>query len=504
MSVRLWEFSNEPFADFSKPDNAAAMRAALAAVRSEFGREYPLHIGGATFHTGDLLKSVNPSQPSETVGLHHKATRALAGQAVAVADACFATWSRTPAGTRVEMLRRAAADLRRRKFEFNAWLVLEAGKTWIEAEAETCEAIDFCEYYALQMLKWAEPEPLPQVGGEHGELRYLPLGVGIVIPPWNFSLAILAGMTVAALVAGNTVVLKPSSDTPTVAAKFVAVLAEAGFPAECCTLLVGAGGEIGDLLVAHPRTRFVSFTGSREVGLRINELAARPHAGQLWIKRVAAEMGGKDAIIVDDEADLDAAAQGVLASAFGYQGQKCSACSRAIVVDSVYDAFLAKLVPLVQALQTGPCEDPRNYMGPVINERSRRMILDYIEIGKKEGRLLTGGAAAATHGDRRHRFEVAPVSGGDLRPRAGRDAGPRFRTRARAGQRHRIRPDRLRLHAQRGQNRSRERAFLRRQPVFQPQMHRRPGGLPPVRRLQHVGDRFQGRRPRLPAAIPAG
>ena len=195
MSVRLWEFSNEPFADFSKPDNAAAMRAALAAVRSEFGREYPLHIGGATFHTGDLLKSVNPSQPSETVGLHHKATRALAGQAVAVADACFATWSRTPAGTRVEMLRRAAADLRRRKFEFNAWLVLEAGKTWIEAEAETCEAIDFCEYYALQMLKWAEPEPLPQVGGEHGELRYLPLGVGIVIPPWNFSLAILAGMT---------------------------------------------------------------------------------------------------------------------------------------------------------------------------------------------------------------------------------------------------------------------------------------------------------------------
>ena len=280
MSVRLWEFSNEPFTDFSKPDNAAAMRAALAAVRSEFGREYPLHIGGATFHTGDLLKSVNPSQPSETVGLHHKATRELAGQAVAVADACFAKWSRTPAGTRVEMLRRAAADLRRRKFEFNAWLVLEAGKTWIEAEAETCEAIDFCEYYALQMLKWAEPEPLPQVGGEHGELRYLPLGVGIVIPPWNFSLAILAGMTVAALVAGNTVVLKPSSDTPTVAAKFVEVLAEAGFPAECCTLLVGGGGEIGDLLVAHPRTRFVSFTGSREVGLRINELAARPHAGR--------------------------------------------------------------------------------------------------------------------------------------------------------------------------------------------------------------------------------
>ncbi len=335
MGVRLWEFSNEPFADFSKPDNAAAMRAALAAVRAEFGREYPLLIGGETIHTGDLLKSVNPSQPSETVGLHHKASRALAGQAVAVADAFFAEWARTPAATRVEMLRRAAAILRRRKFEFDAWLILEAGKTWIEAEADVSEAIDFCEYYALQMLKWAEPEPLPQVPGERGELRYLPLGAGIIIPPWNFPLAILAGMTVAALVAGNTVVLKPSSDTPTIAAKFAEVLSEAGFPAHSCTLLVGSGGEVGDLLVEHPRTRFVSFTGSREVGLRINELAARPHAGQIWIKRVAAEMGGKDAIIVDDEADLAAAAQGALASAFGYQGKKCSACSRAIVAASV-------------------------------------------------------------------------------------------------------------------------------------------------------------------------
>ncbi|MGD0577378.1 MAG: aldehyde dehydrogenase family protein, partial [Bryobacteraceae bacterium] len=354
MSVRLWEFSNEPYADFSKPENAAAMRAALATVRAEFGREYPLHIGGQTIRTGDLLKSVNPSRPSETIGLHHKATRALAGKAVAVADACFAEWAHTPAETRVKMLRRASAILRRRKFEFDAWLVLEAGKSWIEAEADVSEAIDFCDYYALQMLKWAAPDPLAQLPGERDELRYVPLGVGVVIPPWNFPLAILAGMTVAALVTGNTVVLKPSSDTPTIAARFAEVLAEAGFPAHSCTLLVGSGGEIGDLLVKHPRTRFISFTGSREVGLRINELAAKPRAGQIWIKRVVAEMGGKDAIVVDDEADLDAAAQGVLASAFGYQGQKCSACSRAIVVDSVYDAFLAKLVPAVQAIQVGP------------------------------------------------------------------------------------------------------------------------------------------------------
>jgi len=398
MSVRLWEFRNEPYADFSRPENAEAMRVALAFVRTQCGREHPLHIGGQTIHTGDVLKSVNPSQPSETVGLHHKATRTLAGQAVAVADACFAEWSRTPVETRVEMLRRAAAILRRRKFEFDAWLVLEAGKTWIEAEADVSEAIDFCEYYALQMLKWAAPDPVAQLPGEQDELRYLPLGVGVIIPPWNFPLAILVGMTVAALVAGNTVVIKPSSDTPTIAAKFAEVLAEAGFPPLSYTLLVGSGGEIGDLLVEHPRTRFISFTGSREVGLRINEIAARPRAGQIWIKRVVAEMGGKDAIIVDDEADLDAAVQGVLASAFGYQGQKCSACSRAIVVDSVYAAFLARLVPLVQAIAVGPSDDPRNYMGPVINERSRRTILDYIEIGRKEGRLLAGGNPAPGDG----------------------------------------------------------------------------------------------------------
>jgi 1-pyrroline-5-carboxylate dehydrogenase len=315
-----------------------------------------------------------------------------------VADASFAAWARTPAATRIEMLRRAAAILRRRKFEFDAWLILEAGKTWIEAEADVSEAIDFCEYYALQMLKWAAPDPVAQLPGERDELRYLPLGAGVIIPPWNFPLAILAGMTVAALVTGNTVVLKPSSDTPTIAVKFAEVLAEAGFPPHTCTLLVGSGGEVGDLLVEHPRTRFISFTGSREVGVRINELAARPRAGQIWIKRVAAEMGGKDAIIVDDEADLDAAAQGVMVSAFGYQGQKCSACSRAIVADKVYDAFLSKLVPLVQAIQVGPSDDPLNYMGPVINERSLHTILKYIELGRKQGRLLTGGGTAAGEG----------------------------------------------------------------------------------------------------------
>jgi 1-pyrroline-5-carboxylate dehydrogenase len=409
MSVRLWEFRNEPAVDFSQPDNAAALRAAVAAVRAQCGREYPLQIGGETVATGDLLKSVNPSHPAEVVGLHHKATAALAGRAIELADAAFPAWARVPAEDRVAKLRRVSQILRRRKFEFDAWLVVEAGKSFAEAEADTCEAIDFCDYYALQMLKWAAPDPVAQLPGEKDELRYLPLGVGVIIPPWNFPLAILAGMSVAALVAGNTVVIKPSSDTPTIAVKFAEVLAEAGFPAGSFTLLVGGGGEIGDLLVDHLRTRFVSFTGSREVGLRINERAARPRAGQIWIKRVAAEMGGKDGIVVDAGADLAAAAQGVCVSAFGYQGQKCSACSRAIIVDSVYDEFVDKLLPLVAAIKVGPAEDPAYYMGPVINARSRESILDYIEVGKREGKLLAGGAVAEGDG-----YFIQPTVIGDI------------------------------------------------------------------------------------------
>lgn len=394
MSIRLSDFRNEPYADFSKPENAGAMREALAHVRAELGKEYDLRIGPAQFQTGDLLTSLNPSRPSEIVGRHHKATAELARKAIATADAFFPTWAATPAKTRVEMLRRAAAILRRRKFEFDAWLVLEAGKSWIEAEADVSEAIDFCDYYALLMLRLDSPEPLTQLPGERGTLRYLPLGVGVVIPPWNFPLAILVGMTVAALVTGNTVVVKPSSDTPTIAAKFAEVLDEAGFPPESFTMMVGSGSEVGDLLVEHPRTRFVSFTGSREVGLRINELAAKTQPGQIWIKRVIAEMGGKDAIVVNDDADIDAAVQGVAASAFGYQGQKCSACSRLILHEKIYDTFLDKLKAKTSEIKVGPSDDPQYYMGPVINERSRKSILSYIEVGKREGRLLTGGGPA--------------------------------------------------------------------------------------------------------------
>ena len=386
----LPEFRNEPYTDFSMPANRRAMEEALQHVRSAWGREYLLRIGGEWFATGDKLASVNPSNPKEIVGVHHKATTALANRAVERAWAAFPEWSRTPAKERVRMLLEAARILRARKLEFDAWLVYEAGKSWVEAEADVSEAVDFCEYYAREMLRLDGPQPVVQLPGEHDELLYIPLGVGVVIPPWNFPLAIMAGMTVAALVAGNTVVLKPSSETPTIAAKFAEVLLEAGFPESSFTVLTGSGAAVGDTLVEHPKTRFICFTGSRDVGLRINELAAKRQPGQLWIKRVIAEMGGKNAIIVDAGADLEKAVDAVVASAFGYQGQKCSACSRAIVDASVYDHFLAKLAGKAGKIRVGPADDPGIGIGPVIAEGARKTILKYIETGRKEGRMVVG------------------------------------------------------------------------------------------------------------------
>src|SRR5579864_9312070 len=356
-------FSNEPVADFSKPANREAMEKALREVRAQLGREYDLVIAGRREKTPDKLKSLNPSRPSEVVGIHSKATAALANEAVEAAYSFFPEWAATPGKTRVEMLLRAAALIRKRKFEFDAWLVYEAGKTWPEADADVSEAIDFCEYYARQMLRLSKPDPLVQMPGEKDEMVYLPLGVGVIVPPWNFPLAIMTGMTTAALVAGNTVVIKPSSDTPTIAAKFAEVLLEAGFPAKSFSLLVGSGAVVGDILVEHPKTRFISFTGSKEVGLRINELAAKPQPGQIWIKRVIAEMGGKDSIVVAADADLDAAVEGVAVSAFGFQGQKCSACSRAIVEGPIYDAFVDKLRTRVQQIIVGDPRDSTNFMG---------------------------------------------------------------------------------------------------------------------------------------------
>ena len=387
-------YVNEAYTDFTVPANRQRQQEAIAAIRGDLGRHYDNWIAGQAIQTGQWLESVNPSQPSEIIGRHAKANADQARLAVEDAHAFFPEWARTPVARRVEILVKTAAILRARKPEFNAWLILESGKSFAEAEADTAEAIDFCEYYARQMLRYASPEPIVQMPGETNEMVYLPLGVGVVIPQWNFPLAILAGTAVAALVCGNTVVLKPSSETPIIAAKFVEVLHEAGLPPRALHLCVGSGSEVGDTLVTHPKTRFVSFTGSREIGLRINELAARPQPGCIWIKRVVAEMGGKDAILVDDNCDLEAAATGVVQSAFGFQGQKCSACSRAIVHEAVYDEFLAKVKAKTESLTQGPADNPANAMGPVISAKARQTILAYIELGKSEGRLITGGGSA--------------------------------------------------------------------------------------------------------------
>jgi 1-pyrroline-5-carboxylate dehydrogenase len=391
-------FANEHVADFSQPHNREAMEKALREVHSQLGRDYDLLIAGRREKTSDKLRSLNPSRPSEVVGIHSKATAEMAREAVESAYEFFPQWAATPAAKRVDTLLRAAALIRKRKFEFDAWLVYEAGKTWPEADADVCEAIDFCEYYARLMMRMAHPDPVVQMPGEKDEMVYLPLGVGIIVPPWNFPLAIMTGMTTAALVAGNTVVIKPSSDTPTIAAKFAEVLLEAGFPPKSFSLLVGSGAVIGDVLVEHPKTRFIAFTGSRDVGLRINELAAKPRKGCVWIKRVVAEMGGKDAIVVDREADIDSAVKGVVWSAFGYQGQKCSACSRAIVDQAVYDEFLDKIKAEVSKLSVGPSDVHSNYMGPVINESAKKSIMEYVEVGRKEGRVIAGGEAGPGDG----------------------------------------------------------------------------------------------------------
>ncbi|HEV2304222.1 MAG TPA: L-glutamate gamma-semialdehyde dehydrogenase [Candidatus Acidoferrales bacterium] len=406
-------FKNEPIKDFSKSENRKPMEAALKKVAGQLGQEYPLLIGGQKLFTGEKTQSTNPSHPEQVVGIFQKGTVELAKQAVDAADKEFASWKKVSAEERAECCFRVAEILRKRRYEMNAWLVYEVGKTWTEADADTAELIDFGEFYGREMLRLAGPQKLIPNSGEKNYLSYIPLGVGIVIPPWNFAAAITGGMTLAAIVTGNTVVLKPSSDSPAVAAFFMEILREAGVPNGVVNFFTGPGSTAGEALVAHPKTRFIAFTGSKEAGLRIGELAAKKQPGQIWIKRTVLEMGGKDAIIVDDEADLDSAAEGVAQSAFGYQGQKCSACSRAIVSEKIYDKFIEKLIPRVQKLKVGPAENFDNYMGPVINKSAMKTILDYIEAGKKEGRLLTGGAKAAGEG-----YFVEPTVIADVKPSA--------------------------------------------------------------------------------------
>lgn len=405
-------FKNEQLLDFSKPVNLKKMRGAIAAAEKQLNRKYPLLVGGEKIFTDHSIVSLNPSNRSEVIAKFSKGTREHAEKAMHAALTAFKTWSIVPPKKRADYLFKAAAEIRRRRFEMNAWIVLEVGKNFTEADADTCETIDFLEFYGREMLRYAAPPKLVQMKGEHDSLEYVPLGVGVVISPWNFPLAILTGMTSAAIVAGNTVVVKPSSDSPRIGWLLMEVFEKIKLPAGVVNYVPGPGGEVGDHLVTHTKTRFISFTGSKEVGLNINELAAKALPGQKWIKRVVAEMGGKNAILVDADADLDRAAQGIVAAAFGFQGQKCSACSRAVIVDKVYDKMVQKVIDETNTLSVGEAKRNMN-VGPVINEHAEDTILAYIEDGKKSGRLVAGGSKAIGNGN-----FIEPTVIADIAPHA--------------------------------------------------------------------------------------
>ncbi len=407
-------FQIEPLTDFSRESARQTMQEALRHVAGQLGADYPLVIDGQGIRTGETIDSINPSHRGQRVGRIAKATAEHANQAVAVAVRAFPSWRDTPVEERARLLRRAAEIMRRRRFELAAWEVYECAKQWREADADVAEAIDYGEYYASEMLRLAKPQAR-NVAGEDNEYFYEPRGVAVIIAPWNFPLAILCGMTTAALVTGNTAIMKPAEQSAVIGAKLMEIFQEAGFPPGVVSYLPGRGEEIGPVLVNHRDVALIAFTGSRPVGLAINRQAAETPAEQSQVKRVITEMGGKNAVIVDDDADLDEAVLGVTAGAFGYQGQKCSACSRVIVLEAIHDAFLSRLIEATRSLKVGPAEDPGCFVGPVIDEDARRRILEFIGKGKQEAKLVhaTDVGALAEEG-----FYVGPHVFADVPPTA--------------------------------------------------------------------------------------
>ncbi len=406
-------FRNEPVETFSTEEARRAMREALRAVREGFGRHYPLYIDGEWVDTGERLVSLNPSNPKEVVGTLAKATQAEADAALEAAWRAFKTWKDWPQEDRSRLLLKAAALMRRRKRELEATIVYEVGKNWVEASADVAEAIDFLEYYARQALKYKYPavEVMPYPG-EDNESFYLPLGAGVVIAPWNFPAAIFTGMIAGPVAVGNTVVAKPAEDAGVVAAKVFEVFHEAGFPKGVVNLLFGEGEKVGAYLVEHPRTRFINFTGSLEVGLWIHQAASRLAPGQRFLKRAFLELGGKDAIIVDETADFDLAAQGILVSAYGFQGQKCSAASRLILTEGAYGPVLERVLRGAERLVVGPAEENPD-LGPVVSQAQEERILSYIEIGKGEAQLVLGGKRLEGAG-----YFIAPTVFTEVPPKA--------------------------------------------------------------------------------------
>ena len=413
----LSEFKNEPFTDFTKEENALQMRAAIERVKAELEQEYPVIIGGERVSLETTFNSINPAKKTQIVGIFSDAdsdAENLTNRAIEIANETFKTWRTISPADRSEYLFKAAALMRERKHYYSAWMIHEVGKTWAEADGDTAEAIDFLEFYGREMIRHAEDQPLTKVAGEENRLEYIPLGVAAVIPPWNFPLAIMAGMTTAAVVTGNTVVLKPSPDAPTIAYKFIELLEEIGLPAGVVNFVAGSGTMVGEVLVHHPKVRFISFTGSKGVGLHIYAEAAKTPAEQIWMKRVIAEMGGKDAIVVADDAELEAAATGVVQAAFGFQGQKCSACSRLIVDEKVHDELLDKIVALTKKLKVGLPTEGETNLTAVINQKSFDKALKYIEIGQQEGgKLVTGGGGNSETG-----FYLEPTIIDEVKPKS--------------------------------------------------------------------------------------
>ncbi|MFS1512744.1 L-glutamate gamma-semialdehyde dehydrogenase [Chengkuizengella sp. SCS-71B] len=406
-------YKHEPFLDFSKESNQQEMKAALQQVEEEFGNDYELIINGERIKTESKIVSYNPANKNEVIGTVSKANQELAGEAINAAETAFKTWKKWNPEARADILFRAAAIIRRRKAEFSALLIKESGKPWNEADADTAEAIDFLEYYAREMIRLKDGTPVSSRDGEYNKYIYTPMGVTVVISPWNFPFAIMAGTTVAPIVTGNTVVLKPASTTPVVAYKFVEVLEEAGLPKGVVNFCPGSGAEVGDFLVDHPKTSLITFTGSREVGTRIFERASKVNPGQIWLKRTIIEMGGKDTVVVDKNADLEVAAESIFRSAFGFSGQKCSAGSRAVIHQDVYDEVLNRVIEIAKDKIVGDPTDYNTYMGPVIDQASFDKIMSYIQVGKEEGRLVLGG-----NGDDSKGFFIEPTIIADVDPKA--------------------------------------------------------------------------------------
>jgi 1-pyrroline-5-carboxylate dehydrogenase len=408
-------FKNDQPLDFSIPENEQALRAAIKDVETKLGKRYPIVIGGEERETGQWIKSINPADPDQVVGEVAKARKEDVEDAIQAAHKAFKKWRNMPAKERASVLFKLAGLMNKHRLELDAWMVYELDKPWDEADGEVAEAIDFLEWYGRLALKLEEPAELGSVPEEANELLNVPLGVGVVIPPWNFACAIYTGMTMSGVAAGNTVIVKPASNTPVIGYRIFQLMQEAGVPGGVVNFLPGSGDEVGDTLVEHPLTRYVAFTGSRDVGVRIYENAAKVQSGQRWLKRVVAEMGGKDAIIVDDEADLEAAAQGIVTSAFGFAGQKCSACSRAIIHQDVYDEVVKRVVELTESTVTvGAATEGNCTLGAVVDEKQYNSILDYLEIGKREGTVLTGGGKV----EGKKGYYIQPTVIADVAPNA--------------------------------------------------------------------------------------